>query len=44
MVGMGDLSLWARAGLINLEVAEFLVFHFMLDDSDSCGLAQLNFF
>lgn len=33
---------WAR--MINLEVSEFLVFHFMLDGSDNRGLAQLNFF
>lgn len=30
--------------MIDLEVSEFLVFHFMLDGSDSRGLAQLNFF
>lgn len=33
VVDMGDLPLWARAELINLEVSKFLVFHFMLDDS-----------
>lgn len=43
VVGMDVLTLWAGVGLINLEVSKFVVFHFMLNGSDSRGLAQLNF-